>query len=336
MTPALTVLLLVASFAAILGGAFLFTNAVEWLGHRLELGTGAVGSILAAVATALPESVVPVVAIVSGRERADEVAVGSIVGAPFMLATVALALAGVAAAAFSRRREQGRALDVHQPTLTRDLAFFLVLFGAVTAVGVGAPAGVRYAVAGALLVAYVGYAVLSVRRSGPVEPLDELEPLTFDHTRSDPPANAAIALQFVVGLGAIIGGAHLFVHELLTAAEAVGVAPLVLALVLAPLATELPEKANSILWIREGKDTLALGNITGALVFQSAVPAAIGIAFTPWELGGSALLAAAAALAGGLVALSTLRLRRRFTAAAILAWAGLFAVATGVVVVAGS
>ena len=51
----------------------------------------------------------------------------------------------------------------------------------------------------------------------------------------------------------------------------------VLALVLAPLATELPEKFNSLIWVRQNKDTLAMGNITGAMVFQSCIPTAIGI-----------------------------------------------------------
>ena len=52
-----------------------------------------------------------------------------------------------------------------------------------------------------------------------------------------------------------------------------------IALVLAPLATELPEKFNSIIWLRDNKDTLALGNITGAMVFQSTIPVSVGILF---------------------------------------------------------
>jgi cation:H+ antiporter len=62
------VLLLAAGFAAVLAGALLFTNAVEWAGSRLGLGVGAVGTILAAASTALPESVIPVVAM-SGETR---------------------------------------------------------------------------------------------------------------------------------------------------------------------------------------------------------------------------------------------------------------------------
>ena len=131
-------------------------------------------------------------------------------------------------------------------------------------------------------------------------------------------------VQFAVGLALILGGAHLVVDGVLDVAELLGVSALVLALIIAPLATELPEKANSFLWIREGKDSLALGNITGALVFQSAIPVALGVAFTPWELGPAPLLAATLALCGGGVAWWSLYRRARFSSPAIVGWALLF------------
>ena len=108
-------------------------------------------------------------------------------------------------------------------------------------------------------------------------------------------------------------------------ADSVGLEPLVLSLVLAPFATELPEKANSFFWIREGKDSLALGNITGALVFQSTLPMAVGLAFTSWELDTYSVLAGCLALAGGLVAILTLQIRRRFNWYAIALWGALYA-----------
>jgi cation:H+ antiporter len=104
--------------------------------------------------------------------------------------------------------------------------------------------------------------------------------------------------------------------------------------VLAPLATELPEKLNSVLWTRQGKDTLALGNITGAMVFQSTVPVAIGLAFTTWELDRFAVIAIALGLAGGALALATLRRGGRFGLAPVAGWVGLYA-SFVVVVVAG-
>src|SRR5919106_2858896 len=118
------VVLLAASFAVILAGALLFTNAVEWLGHRLAIGEGAGGSLLAAVGTAMPESFIPIVAVIGGAEGSSEVAIGAIVGAPFLLATIAMTLVGLAALGFRGRRDQGRHLEAHMETLERDLAFF--------------------------------------------------------------------------------------------------------------------------------------------------------------------------------------------------------------------
>ena len=331
----MTIFLLVAAFACILAGAFAFTNAVEWLGHRLDLGAGAVGGLLAAVSTALPESIIPVVAIVRGDPEGDEVAVGAILGAPFMLATVALTLVGLSAVAFRRRREQGRKLLVHGPTLKRDLLFFLAALGIALILGLGVHHWVRYAAVPLFVLAYGVYAVRTLRHGGASQSEDELPDLVADPANRRPPPGWLIALQFLGGLALIVGGAHLFVEELIVVAERLGLAPLVLSLLLAPLATELPEKANSFLWIREGKDALALGNVTGAMVFQSTLPVAVGLAFTGWELSRYALLAGSLALIGGAVALWSLHLRRRFTAPAIAAWAALFTV-FGVTVIVGA
>ena len=315
---------LLASFAVILAGALLFTNAIEWAGHRLELGEGATGSLLAAVGTAMPETLIPIVAIVGGAEGSEDVAIGAIIGAPFLLATIAMALVGVSALLFRARRRQGTALDAHVATLDRDLVFFLVFFGAGIAIGLGVPDPLQWPAAAVFLAAYLVYARATLRGGGAVQERDTIGPLFIDRTPRDEPSGKAIATQLVIGLLAIVGGAHLFVEQLIHVAEDIGIEPLVLSLVLAPLATELPEKANSFFWVRDGKDTLALGNITGAMVFQSTIPIAFGLALTDWELDHYAVLSGVLGLLGGALAYWVLRLRGRFEWPAIAAWTTLF------------
>ena len=318
--------LLPASFAVLLAGALLFTNAIEWFGSKLGLGQGVVGSVLAAVATALPESLIPVVAIVGGSSGSEDIATGAILGAPLLLATIAMFLVGVSAVVYRNRRPQGLELRVHGPTLERDLAFFMGCFTVALLLGLGAPAALQLAGAIALVVAYVGYVRWTFLHGGPVEAEESLSPLILDTTRSDPPGMSTVVLQLLVALGAIVGGAELFVEQVLDVADRLGIEPLVLSLVLAPFATELPEKANSFFWIRSGKDSLALGNITGAMVFQSTLPVAIGLAFTTWQLDAYSVLASCLALAGGLVAIGTLQFRRRFSPHAIALWALLYTI----------
>jgi len=116
----------------------------------------------------------------------------------------------------------------------------------------------------------------------------------------------------------MVAGARLFVTGVDGLAVAYGVPPLVLALLLAPVATELPEKFNSVIWVHQRKDTLALGNITGAMVFQSSFPVTIGLLLTPWHLSGDALVAALVALAAGSILWVTLMVRGRFSSRGLL------------------
>jgi cation:H+ antiporter len=319
------VFLLVLSFAVILAGALLFTNAIEWIGHKLNLGEGAVGSLLAAVGTALPETLIAIVALV-GATRSEAVAIGAIVGAPFLLATLAMGLVGLTAYLYRRKRPQGIRLRAHVPTLDRDLAFFMVFFGLALALGFGAPEAIRIPAGIVGVASYFAYVVFTVRNPGPLQPDETLNPLIMlrgEQRAAEPPLWLAV-IQCLVGLGAMVGGAHLFVEELLHVAESLGVEAIILSLILAPLATELPEKVNSVIWVREGKDALALGNITGAMVFQSTIPVGIGLIFTDWNLSGNAAISVALGLAGGLLAYWALRLRDRFELAPVLGWFALY------------
>jgi len=331
------VVLLLVSFAVILAGALLFTNAVEWIGHRLELGEGAVGSVLAAVGTAMPETLIAIVALIGAEEGADQVAIGAIVGAPFLLGTLAMGLVGLFAYLYRDRRAQGLELRAHRPTLERDLLCFLAFFALSLALAWGAPAALRIPVGVLVLLAYPLYVRRTLAGGGEVQDHATLDPLVFERRaeRRTSPSLALSVIQLLVGLGAMVGGAHLFVEELLAIADDLGVEAVVLALILAPLATELPEKVNSFFWVREGKDSLALGNITGAMVFQSTIPFGIGLIFTDWSLSANASLSVALGLAGGFLAYEALHRRGRFGLPAVIGWFGLY-VAFIAVVVAGA
>ena len=314
--------LLVVSFVVMVAGAVVFTNAVEWAGTRLNLGHGAVGSVLAAVATAMPESLIPVVAIIQGQQ-AGEIAVGAIVGAPFLLATLAMAVSGIAALAYRARRGSAR-LRPDRNAIARDL---LVVLGALPlAIVIGLLGARPLRVAGAVVLV-AGYAVviwktiIQARQEGSE---DEPAALYFDTTKDDPPNTFQVLAQTVVGIGMLVGAAELFVNSIEHLAHGLGTDALILTLVIAPLATELPEKINSVLWIRQGKDTLALGNITGAMVFQTMPLVAFGMVFTDWRLTAPSLVAMLAALAGTALSLIALRRGWRWPVPFIGCWTGLY------------
>jgi cation:H+ antiporter len=313
--------LLVVSFAVIVAGAVVFTNAVEWAGVRLGLGHGAVGSVLAAVATAMPESLIPVVAILQGRQ-AGQIAVGAIVGAPFLLATLAMAVCGISALVYRARRGTSR-LRPDPRASGRDLLAVLAALPLAIALGLAGARPLRLAGAAVLVAAYAVLTWKTITQGRQEGGGDEPARLYFN-TRSGPPATVLVAAQALTGLGLLVGAAQLFVTSIEHLAHGLGADELMLTLIIAPLATELPEKLNSVVWIRQGKDTLALGNITGAMVFQSMPLVAFGMVFTSWRLTAPPLLAMVAALAGAALSLIAVRQAWRWPVPLICCWAGLY------------
>lgn len=292
---------LLISFAVILAGSEMFTNGVEWAGHHLSLSEAAVGSLLAAVGTALPETLIPAVALIMSHGvpgAHSEVGVGAIVGAPLMLSTIALFVMGVAALGFRRRR--GRiALRVPRIDARRDLVFFLPVFIATVLLGMAnLPAAARYALGAILLAVYASYAVviLKLRRSAETEVEHGLHLERVLGGNPFDPHGRSTVMQVLIGVVAILIGAYVFVDQIVFLSQHANLSPGVLSLILSPLATELPEKYNAVVWIRQSKDNLALANITGAMVFQSCIPVALGLVFTPWHLTSAELLGGAIAV----------------------------------------
>ena len=299
----MTVIEMVLSLAAILGAAVLFTNAVEILGERLNLGQGAVGSILAAVGTALPETMIPIVAIVGAMilgntgGAAGEIGIGAILGAPFLLTTLAMFVVGASALGFKSRRSNGTEIMVDRETARRDLAFFIPCFAVAAGAGIFVlPMYLKIPIAIGLLIAYGVYIALTLKAEGG-EGEDTPDNLTL--WPGDSPPTWAVSAQLILSLAIMATGAHFFVSAIEHGSKALGIPAGLIALVLAPLATELPEKFNSVIWLRDNKDTLAFGNIAGAMVFQSTIPVTIGILLTKWELNFISTVAVALTLFSG-------------------------------------
>ncbi|MGF6267514.1 cation:H+ antiporter [Paraburkholderia youngii] len=272
----------------ILIAAELFTNALEHLGERLKISEGVTGSLFAAIGTALPETMVPLLALAGGTSSQtvnEEIGVGAILGAPLMLATLTTFLMTLAVI---RARGLNGVITPERSGFVRDLNYFLVAFALAT-FAMFVPHDIWYVralLSVGLVGVYVVYIVMTFRASEKlVEGGHGTEaPVAMFLSRTGLPTNlATIALQLAIGLALLVGGAKGFIHGVEGVSHVLGVSALLLSLIIIPIATELPEKVNSVLWIRRGKDTLAFGNITGAMVFQGTLLPAIGIMLTPWE-----------------------------------------------------
>lgn len=317
---------MISALLMILFGAELFTNAVEWLGSKLHLGQSAVGSVLAALGTALPETAVPITAIVFGKgnQAAQEVGIGGILGAPFLLVTLGslvIALSLYLTRGYQRSPVQ---MMIQRRSFERDMSVFLVSYLCVLLIGIFPDEELHNVAPFILIGIYLGFVLLTLRAPGVTEGEAQLHPL-YLQLKSPEPSGLAVGLQLTLSLAAIVGGAHLLSKGVEVMAGWWNIPPFVLSAILIPFATELPETLNSVVWIRQGKDGLALGNITGAMVFQSTIVPAIGIWLTPWRLNSEAILTGGLTIAAGALIYGYFRLRRQLVpgilvAASLLYW----------------
>lgn len=278
----LTVLLLLLAALMIYLSCEYFVNGVEWLGLRLGLGESAVGTVLAAFGTALPESVVTFIAVAGGGGHSQqEIGVGAALGGPLVLATVAYAIVGIV---FLLKKRSGPLLaEADQHRLARDQRWFLVIFAFKVALGLVAFAWKPW-LGWLFFAAYCLYTWREITASEhPPEEERELEPLKI-RPRDLQPTMPWILLQTGLSLAVIYVASRTFVHQLEGIATLLGITPQLTALLLSPVATELPETLNAIIWLRQGKIPLAMANISGAMLIQATIPSGLGIIYTPWML----------------------------------------------------
>jgi cation:H+ antiporter len=310
------VLLLVSAVAIYLACEW-FVNAVEWLGLRLKLGTLAVGTVLAAFGTALPESVVTFVAVVFGRSPQEkDLGVGAAMGGPLVLATVAYAVVGLALLAQRRRPDPREYGDLGK--LRRDQQWFLAIFVVKVALGLVAFA-IKPWLGLLFFAAYAVYFWREIRAKDDDGDGEELEPLMIQRRRESP-STWAVVTQTLVTLIVIFFASQLFVHQLEAVGPMLGLPATVTALLLSPVATELPETLNALIWVRQGKTRLALANISGAMMIQATVPSGLGLLFTPWRFDRPLLLSGIVTMAAILYLLWAMRnriTRARLAAAAL-------------------
>jgi cation:H+ antiporter len=279
---------LILMLVCILIASQLFTNALEHFGQKTSISAGVVGSIFAAIATALPETSVPIIALVAGSPDKlvnQEISVGAILGAPLMLSTLSTFI--MALSVVKQRGFDGKFMP-EKTGLVRDLNFFLIAFS-LAAIAMYVPLEPIYFRTGMsfiLIGIYITYIIFTCMASQKLvekgHGVQAEEPMIL--TKIGLKNNGyTLLIQLILALALLLFGAKGFIDGVENISKILQISALLLSLLIIPIATELPEKINSIFWVRKNKDTLGFGNITGAMVFQGTLLPALGILLTPWQ-----------------------------------------------------
>jgi cation:H+ antiporter len=181
--------------------------------------------------------------------------------------------------------------NVDMGVVAKDLLYFIVAY--VIAISLGLVKHYFYPNGGlmhiadvclavALMVIYIIY-VLKQANTGSTMGDWDISPLHLQRRTVGDPRRRWMFFQLFLAIVLMFIGSQFFVKEVQALAAIIAIPPLVLAMLLVPVATELPEKFNSIIWVSRGRDTLAMGNVSGAMVMQATFPVSIGLLFTNWQ-----------------------------------------------------
>jgi cation:H+ antiporter len=325
----LTVVLFLGSAAAIYFACEFFVNGVEWAGRKLGMGETATGTILAAFGTALPESAVTFVAVVFGRDSAQkDIGIGAALGGPMVLSTISYAVVGFAM--LWNYRRLGRTtptIECDSSRLRQDQAWFLLIFVGKVALGL-LVFNYKPWLGALFLLAYVVY-LLRELRGAQVTSDEALEPLKL-HPKGDPGLLWPL-VQTTLALIAIAIGSKVFVGQLETIGVWAGLSPQLVALLLSPVATELPETMNALIWVRQGKERLALANISGAMMIQATIPTALGLFFTSWVFARELIVSGVVTLTAVAVLLGLFSKKKAVDARLLMPLVGLYAVFVAII-----
>lgn len=284
----LSLIVALAAAAVVCAASVYFANGLEWLGRRLQLSEVFTGSVLAALGTALPETLITLFAVARRTPASQDIGIGAALSGPFLLSTLGYGVAGLAALAL-RQAKGPRAAEAGEGAIISDQIWFLLALAPVLGLGALDFPRKRASAIG-LLGLYALYVGSKLRASGGQDPGSKPSPLKLA-PQSATPSLAPILLQTTIALGLVVGASYLFVNRLGDLSHRLHVPATLAGLLIAPLATELPEVVNTLVWIRQDKVRLALSNLSGAMVIQMTIPTALGILFTPWRLDPSLLIA---------------------------------------------
>lgn len=250
----------------------LIVNAVEFLAHEFKIPEGFTSSVIAALATTIPEFLVPLISFLKGTPDTNEIGVGSIFGGPVLLSTVGFCFMLLVIEAKYRAFR-----DIYDIT---NILFFMMSFNILLLANFVTHK--KYLVL-ILVLIYLYFIYNQLKSSKVME--GHQEPLIFAKFLKIKINKKFLAfLQIIFVIISLYFAIHQLVESIEHIAKDLGWTATKTALVFSPFATELPELFNAFIWAKAGKVRLSIGNIVGSLAFQASLPGSLGLLFTDWHL----------------------------------------------------
>ena len=309
--------MLVLGLAVLTVGATWLTNGAVAIAQRLRMSEYLIGLTILAVGTSLPELTVSAGSAAAGNA---DVAVGNIVGSNIFNVFVILGVCSFVAPLIFTRENIRR--DIPMCIAASVILAFMILDGRISRFE-----GI------AMLIVYIAIVVVSYRRDRKGAAKD-VRPTERQQTEQHPDKNfswGVSAVSIVLGLAALVYGAHLTLKSATDIARGFGISESVIAITILAGGTSLPELASSLAATLKGHFGLALGNVLGSNIANILLILGISATIEPLAVTGITKLDVAVLVGSSFaVLLSALVIgRRRITVYEGMAYLAIYAIYIG-------
>ncbi|ADN51849.1 sodium:calcium antiporter [Vulcanisaeta distributa] len=287
----MVILYIIAGFFSVLIGGWLFTNAMEYISHRYGVGASFVGAVLSPILTSLPELMVFLVAfLIYGGVSGEDVAVGTVIGEPFVVSTIVYPMIFIIAIiGFYLRYRSDVVLEVDKVLVTPFIVV-VVFFPTVLLPAFINSLQVRLVIAVLLLAIYLSYIYIMRAKQGlAIEDYEGLYVLRIVRI-SRLWEWLLLMIQLAVSVALLFMGSRAMVAGIIELSRSSMLDVMGLSIIIVPTATVLPESITAAIWTLRGRDTMAVAALIGEKVLYSTVYPAIALIVTRWSLSIEALI----------------------------------------------
>ena len=250
--------------------SWLLSDGAEHLAERW--GGRFVGRTLLSIATTLPEIGIVFAAANHGSYGT---ALGSALGSNLFMMTFGLAIMLIIATTRLSKAPQ-KFIDVKEFGLDKIFLIITAVAGAVMFIdGYEIVDGIIFT---GLFVVYMGFAFREMKKEKKVVPLETN--LHENHPEIKPKKHFARAMiLFIAGTVGIFFGAEPFVEALEGVSVDLGVSVVILAVIVSPIAGEMPEKISMILLARKGAGgaSIAVANVLGSKILNNTLLLSVAV-----------------------------------------------------------
>lgn len=254
----MSIILLIAGLALILGGANFMTDGAAAVAKRLGMSDFIVGLTIVSMMTSAPELVVSVMSAIEG---APAMAIGNIVGSNIFNILIIIGVVAVM-----------KPIKVKSGVLRNDMpmvvlsSVVLLVMGLSPVLDGGAMTLTR--VDGVLLLLFfMIFMIFTVRSAKSANPAEEAAAEAEQGAIKPLPLWRAL-VYLTGGLVALIAGGQWFVDGATGLARSLGWSEGLIGLTIIAAGTSLPELATSVVAARKGLNGICIGNVIGSCIFN--------------------------------------------------------------------